>query len=123
MSNEQNLNPFQKGHDPRRQKGRKKGSRNTATIIRDLLETDLKYIKSSQIRKLVEKYDSRTIREAIVGSMAEKALDGNLKTVQWLFDYMDKDDLLANSPFTANKIVVEVVNPKNKSTENICEDD
>ena len=123
MSNEQNLNPFQKGYDPRRQKGRKEGSRNTSTVVKDLLETDLEYIKNSQIRKLVEKYDSRTIREAIIGSMVEKALDGNLKTVQWLFDYMDKDDLLANSPFTANRIVVEVVNPKNKSTENICEDD
>jgi len=113
--NTENLKPFQPGFDSRRQNGRKEGSKNTSTIIKGLLETELDDIKSKKVRKLVEQYESRNIKEAIIYAMIERSLNGGLKATEFLFKYLDAGTLLDNSIFSANAIEIHVVDPKNPS--------
>ena len=41
MNSYNNLKPFTGANDPRRQNGRKKGSKNLSTIVNELLDTDM----------------------------------------------------------------------------------
>lgn len=122
MPNLENLKPFQSGFDPRRQNGRKEGSRNTSTIVKDLLETELSDIKSKKIKKLVEQYESRNIKEAIIFAMIERSLNGGLKAAEFLFKYHDAEILTDNSVFGARQIKIHIVDPKNPNRENEPED-
>ncbi len=91
MANIDNLKPFKKGYDPRRQNGRKKGSKNTATLVKSILETELSEVKSEKMRELIEQYSSRDVREAIIYAMVEKSLSGSIKSTEWLFKYLDTE--------------------------------
>ena len=114
MVNTENLKPFQKGEDPRRQNGRKVGSKNVSTIVRNLLESDLSKINSNSVKNLIEKQNYRTAKEAIVSVMIEKALEGDLKSVEWLFKYIDQDDNL-NQGFFEKPLAITIIDPKHKT--------
>jgi hypothetical protein len=121
MPNPENLQPFHPGPDSRRHPGRKPGSKNTSTIVKNLLETELSDIKSKKVRKLVEQYDSKNIKEAIIYAMVERSLNGGLKATEFLFKYLDAEMLLDNSVFSAGSIEIHVVDPKKFKNENLKE--
>lgn len=112
--NSQNLIPFQKGYDSRRQNGRKKGSKNVSTIIKDLLETDFKKIKNSSLKSKIEKQNSKTAKEAIISVIIQKALSGDIKSVEWLFSRIERNEPEANNFFNS-PIEITIVDPKNKT--------
>lgn len=80
MANEQNLKPFTGVDDPRRQNGRSKGSKNLATIVRELenenFDWSQPYIKQKNL--------TGTPWRAIVAVALSQALDGNIFAAEWL---------------------------------------
>ncbi|MBR2579216.1 MAG: hypothetical protein IKE41_03690 [Clostridia bacterium] len=116
--NSENLIPFKKGFDSRRQNGRKPGSRNVSTIIKELLDSSLEDISNARIRKLVEKSGSKTIKEAIILGVLEKSIKGDMKSVEWIFNYVDREELKdAPGFFDTNEIKITIVDPKHKDLE------
>ncbi len=122
--NQQNLQPFQKGYDSRRQNGRKKGSKNISTIIRDLLDTKLENITNEEIKDLVAKQNSRTIKEAIISVAIKNALKGDLKTSQWLVDkisVLEEPNEENLGFFDSKDITITIVDPKHREDKIIKE--
>lgn len=115
--NQKNLVPFQKGHDERRQNGRKTGSKNVSTIVREVLETDFDDVKFDKIRDLIKKQNSRTAKEAIVSVITQKALNGDMKSVEWIFKYIDQDESSSQN-FFEKPLEIVIIDPKQK-TENL----
>lgn len=60
-------------------KGRKKGSKNIVTILRELLNQKISVTKNGAIRKI-------PFIEGIVLRIMDDALKGNIKTAAWLID-------------------------------------
>lgn len=60
-------------------KGRKKGSKNIATILQELLNQKISVTKNGAIRKI-------PFIEGIVLRIMDDALKGNIKTAAWLID-------------------------------------
>jgi len=116
--NTKNLVPFKKGFDPRRQNGRKVGSKNVSTIIKELLDSSLEDIPNARIRKMLEKSGSKTIKEAIILGVLEKSLKGDMKSVEWIFSYNDREELKDNPRFfDTNEIKITIVDPKHKDNQ------
>lgn len=113
--NSQNLVPFQKGYDSRRQNGRKKGSKNVSTIIKDLLETDFKKIKNSSLKSKIEKQNSKTAKEAIISVIIQKALSGDIKSVEWLFSHIERNEPVEENNFFNRPIEITIIDPINKN--------
>ena len=83
MANEENLKPFKKGYDERRENnGRPKGSRNRSTIVREALETDIEYEHPlTGVKSKMKAVD------AMVLSMLKSALeDRNVQAFKELMD-------------------------------------
>lgn len=113
--NTDNLIPFQKGNDPRRQVGRKKGSKNISTLIRDLLDCDVEKIHDGEIRKLICKTNSRTAKEAIILAVLKKSLKGDIKATEWLCSYLENVEAQTEpSFFDRDKLQIEIIEPKHK---------
>lgn len=115
MSNETNLIPFQKGYDPKRQNGRKKGSKNISTLVQNLLETDLEKIKSSSVKKLIQNHGSANAKEAIILAMTQKALNGDIKATEWLFKFLEEKEVKEESFFNGD-IKIEIIDPKHEKS-------
>ena len=118
MTSQSNLVPFQKGYDERRQNGRKRGSKNISTIVKEILETDFENIESESLKKLIQKQNYRTAKEAIVSVITQKALEGDLKSAEWIFKYIDQDEA-ENRSFFEKPLQITIVDPKNKVEENL----
>lgn len=115
--NLENLKPFQKGDDPRRQNGRKPGSKNISTLIKELLDSDLENISDSEIKKSIQKTNSRTAKEAIIHAVIKKSLDGDLKSTEWLCSYLDEASPQKQAGFFDSKeIEIHIIDPKPKNT-------
>ena len=108
-----NLRPFKKGYDERRQIGRKLGSKNISTIVNELLAKDLDDFASEKIKKLISKYNSRTVRDAILAKTIELSLQGDLKASQWLFSYLDLDEAKQSpqSFFNQKELKIKIIEP------------
>jgi hypothetical protein len=80
MANLQNLKPFTGIDDPRRQNGRPKGSKNLATVVRELENEDFDWSKIPSKRKNL----SGSPWQAIVYTAIAKALKGDIRAMEWL---------------------------------------
>ena len=79
MGNIKTLKPFQSGPDPRRNtKGRPKGSRNTRTVLMEILKEKVPF-NGKMTRKDV----------IIVKQILRKAAKGNLKAAKMVLDRVD----------------------------------
>lgn len=118
MTNHENLVPFQKGYDERRQNGRKRGSKNVSTIVKEILETDFEEIKSESLKNLIQKQNCRTAKEAIISAITQRALDGDLKSTEWIFKYIERDET-KNKSFFEGPLQITIIDPKNKTEKNL----
>ena len=85
MANTSNLKPFKKGYDPRRSNGRPKGSVNLSSVVRTLLNDET--IADKIITNKPGWWDSLTnkrMSEAIIVSIMLKAINGDVKSAEWL---------------------------------------
>lgn len=113
MTNTGNLRPFTGADDPRRQNGRKKGSKNMATIVRELLDEELdKKLPINDEMKLYAKNSPLTYSKTVALAMLIKAINGDVRAAIWISNYADK----APNPegfFGKSEIVFQVVPDKN----------
>ena len=75
---EHQFKPGQSGN----RKGRPKGSRNTATLLREILDRKIEVRSSSTVRKI-------SVREAMLTRFTESALKGDTKSAAFLLQRYD----------------------------------
>lgn len=86
-----NLKPFTGADDPRRQNGRKKGSKNLSTIVIDLLSQNVNQNLPIDAKWLsLEKEQPVTYAKAIALSMIIKAINGDVRASAWVSNYADR---------------------------------
>lgn len=118
MSNINNLIPFQKGYDSRRQNGRKTGSRNVSTVVKELLDLEPSEITNDKIKSLVKKQNAKSVKEAILSVAIIKSLNGDIRTTQWLFSYLDiAENIDQLGLFNGGEIQITVIDPKSTKSD------
>ena len=118
MPNTNNLIPFHKGYDSRRQNGRKAGSKNVSTVVKELLDLEPSEITNDKIKSLVKKQNARTVKEAILSVAIIKSLNGDIRTTQWLFSYLDLAENIDQwGLFNGGELQITVVNPEPNKTD------
>lgn len=109
MANIGNLKPFTGANDPRRQNGRKKGSKNLSTIVGELLGADMSL--TEPIDEGLKKYlqnSPTTYAKAIAMAMIIKAINGDVRAATWVSNYADRQPD-PDSFFSKPEIVFHVV--------------
>ena len=88
----ENLVPFKKGEDYRRQVGRKKGSLNTRTIIKTLLNENATpdVIFSDETRERFKNMKDKTLLEVITLTLINQSLGGNTQASNIIFRELRK---------------------------------
>ena len=87
MANNENLNPPYKPGESGNPAGRKKGSRNRSTIVREMLErAALDSVKESQKGAMGEDFDPATVADQITAAVVAKALLGDVQAFNSLLD-------------------------------------
>ncbi len=106
-----NLNPWQPGTSGN-PSGRRPGSRNVFTLVRELLEQDIddNFPMSDRIAQVING-KSKSYVEALVISMIKKAIDGDVRAATWLVE-QQKGSPSEDSLFNTSKLVIEVVKSK-----------
>jgi Family of unknown function (DUF5681) len=66
-------------------RGRPKGAKNTATLLREILDRKITFRSETGVRKI-------SVREAMLTRVAEHALDGDTKSVAFLLQRDDASD-------------------------------
>lgn len=91
MTNTKNLKPFTGANDPRRQNGRKKGSKNLSTIVEELLEANMSLTEpiSDEMRRYFGNSPT-TYAKAIAIAMIIKAINGDVRAATWVSSYANK---------------------------------
>lgn len=111
--NKSNLVPFSGKDDPRRQNGRKKGSKNLSTIVKELLEGNMSL--TEPINKEMKDYFSNsptTYKTAIVKAMIIKAINGDVRAANWVLECENRAEVNAsaeNSFFNKPEIIFQVI--------------
>lgn len=109
--NYSNLKPWKPGQSGN-PAGRKLGSKNVSTIVRELLKQDATDSVLGDI-PLSEsiKGKSTTYAQAMVLVMIQKALEGDVRAVRWLADREDRSYIMDNTQNFFNKpeLVIKVV--------------
>lgn len=131
MANDQNLVPFKEGDDPRRNtKGRPTGSKNLATIIRELEneEFDWSIVPIKDRKKLQQFADElgpvgspfrvivlKAVLDSIFGRGQEK-----IAAREWLrkAGYGDKIDVTSDGKRIQSPLIISTINPRHAETEN-----
>lgn len=112
-----NLKSWKKGQSGN-PAGRKQGSKNVSTIVRELLEKDVKdgLLSSADLTELANGKPT-SYAQAMVLAMIKKALEGDIRAVRWLADRQDKSFITDDKTNFFNKptLVIEVVK-SDKST-------
>lgn len=113
--NNPNLKPWKKGQSGN-PSGRKVGSKNVSTVVRELLEQDAseQILTSSNIADLANG-KSTSYAQAIVFAMLKKALTGNVQAACWLVEQQRlsyASETSQNGLFNASKLEIEIVTPK-----------
>lgn len=91
MAKLNNLKPFTGVDDPRRQNGRKKGSKNLSTIVNELLGANMSL--TEPINEGLRQYfrnSPTTYAKAIATAMIIKAINGDVRAATWVSNYADK---------------------------------
>lgn len=112
MSRYKNLKPFTGANDPRRQNGRRKGSKNLSTIVNELLDTDMSL--TEPISKEMKQYfgnSPTTYAKAVAIAMLTKAINGDVRAATWISNYADRQppDETDTGFFSQSVTVFEVV--------------
>lgn len=123
MTTSTNLKPFTGADDPRRQNGRKKGSKNVSTLVREMLnrEIDFRLPIDESFKDIASNNASTTYMEAIVMSMIIKSLNGDVRATTWLSDQFTKSPD-PESIFQKSEIIFQVV-PSTAKKEAVMEDE
>lgn len=113
-----NLKPWQPGQSGN-PTGRKVGSKNVSTIVRELLEKDAseELLASSKLTDLANG-EPTSYAQAIVYAMLQKALMGNVRAVCWLTEQQAlviASETGENGLFEATKLQIEIVPPKSSA--------
>lgn len=113
--NNPNLKPWKKGQSGN-PNGRKVGSKNVSTIVRELLEQDAseQILTSSNIADLANG-KSTSYAQAIVFAMLKKALTGNVQAACWLVEQQRlsyTSETTGNGLFQTSKLEIEIVPSK-----------
>lgn len=111
----ENLIPFKKGFDSRRQVGRKVGSLNRCTVIKTLLNNNISpdMIFSPTTKERLRGMSDRSYLEAITMTLINQSLDGSHQAANILLRELRKiDEEEPSAMFNgANEIKIVVVNP------------
>ncbi|MBP6005389.1 hypothetical protein KA531_00570 [Candidatus Saccharibacteria bacterium] len=96
--------------------GRKLGSKNVFTVVRELLEQDAseQLLTSNNIASLTNGKPT-SYAQAIVLAMLKKALEGNVQVVCWLSQQQGlsyASETTENGLFQSSKLLVEVIPAK-----------
>lgn len=115
MANEQNLIPFKPGQSGN-PKGKKPGTKNLSTIVRDILESELEWdkIPINRAGELAKRYHGTRGWDALVYIQIGKAFTGDSKAVNFLrkAGYGDKiTHVVDEGLFTSGSLKIEIVNP------------
>lgn len=122
MANINNLKPFTGVNDPRRQNGRKKGSKNLSTIVGELLDTDMSL--TEPIDEGLKRYfqnSPTTYAKAIAMAMIIKAINGDVRAATWISNYADRqlpgemDTGFFSQPVTIFEVVPNRPRPEEES--------
>lgn len=109
-----NLKPWKPGQSGN-PAGRKPGSKNVSTIVRELLEQDVidGVLGGIPLSKSI-KGKSASYAQAMVLVMIQKALGGDVRAVRWLADREDRSYIMDNPQNFFNKpeLVIKVVSSK-----------
>ena len=110
--NKRNLKPFTGAKDPRRQNGRKKGSKNLSTIVCELLDANLNYTEpiGDEIKQFFHNSPT-TYAKALATAMMIKAINGDVRAATWVSNYADRQppDETDTGFFSQSVTVFEVV--------------
>lgn len=115
-----NLKSWKKGQSGN-PAGRKVGSKNVSTIVRELLERDVdeQLLARSNIADLANGKPT-SYAQAIVFAMLKKALEGNVQAICWLTEQQGlsyASETSENGLFNASKLLVEIVHPKHSAVD------
>jgi hypothetical protein len=116
-----NLKPWQAGQSGN-PSGRKVGSKNVATIVRELLEqeVDTALLTNSSLAALTND-KPKSYAEAIALTLFIKALEGNVQAARLVFETISSkyaSETTENGFFQADKLLVEIVK-SDKSVESL----
>ena len=113
FSNLKSWKPGQSGNPA----GRKPGSKNVSSIVRQLLEQDANanLLDSANITELTNG-KSTSYAQAIALAMLKKASQGNVQAVKWLTEQQERNYASQNAKglFHSDHLIIEVI--PNKST-------
>ena len=115
-----NLKPWKKGQSGN-PAGRKKGSKNVSTIVRQVLEqdADAAILIGTKIADLTNGQPT-SYAQAIILAMLKKALEGNVQAVCWLSQQQGlsyASETVETGLFHTSKLVVEVVPSKSSAVD------
>lgn len=108
-----NLKPWQPGQSGN-PAGRKLGSKNISTIVRELLdhEADAEVLAKSSVGELVQGTPT-SYAKAVVWATIQKALQGDIRAIAWLAEQQEKDvgrrEVLRQEP-----LIVTNIKPRNQ---------
>ena len=117
MANTRNLKPFAGADDPRRQNGRRKGSKNLSTIVNELLEANMSL--TEPINEGLKQYFNNsptTYAKAIAMAIIIKAINGDVRAATWVSNYADRQPD-PEGFFSQPKIVFNVVSNRPRPEE------
>lgn len=111
-----NLKPWQAGISGN-PSGRKPGSRNISTIVRELLEqeVDSDFPINERLAKILNG-KSKSYVEAVVIAMTKKAIDGDVRAATWLVEQQQKGEAKDGGLFNATKLEIEIVKSPSAQT-------
>lgn len=114
-----NLKPWQVGQSGN-PSGRKLGSKNMASIVRELLEQDIdsRFPLNNRLKQLIAE-NGTTYAKAIIYAMLLKAIDGDVRAATYLTELQLTGEVNDGETglFNASKLRIEIVKPK-QSAEN-----
>lgn len=104
-----NLKPWPKGVSGN-PAGRRVGSKNIATIVREMLEQDIEdgFPINEGLAKLLNGKEKSYV-EAVVIAMTKKAIDGDVQAATWLVEQQQKGEAKDGGLFNASKLEIEIV--------------
>lgn len=112
-----NLKPWQAGQSGNLT-GRKVGSKNIATIAKELLEQeiDTRFPLNDRLKQLIAD-NGTTYAKAIVYAMLMKAIDGDVRAAAYLTELQLTSEANDGETglFNATKLEIEIVEPKHSA--------
>lgn len=100
----ENLVPFRKGEDSRRMKGRRKGSINQASLIKQMLSENMDpdMIFSATVRGRFKNITGKTYMSAVTTTLINQSLEGNTQATNLLLRELRKYEEKETRGFFAN---------------------